>query len=80
MYHGDIERRKRMSKVALKPCPFCGGKAMVIETYCKETDFRGYFVNHSCRVFFDPLRTSSYNTDDEAIKAWNERFKDGEWT
>lgn len=67
-----------MKDIKLKPCPFCGGKASVIETYCKDTDFRGYFVHHACRNFFETLRTSSYDKEEDAINVWNERCEYGD--
>lgn len=51
----------------LKPCPFCGGEAEVINN--------GYFVDVSCkdmncRGYADIL---SCKTTKEAIEAWNRR-------
>lgn len=53
-----------MNEVKLKPCPFCGGQAGIIDIYgkyaasCKECD----------------AGTASANTIDNAAKAWNKRY------
>ena len=46
----------------LKPCPFCGGKAIFEEN-------TGTFFIHceSCCAF-----TPDFNTKEQAIKAWND--------
>ena len=54
----------------LKPCPFCGGEATLIDD-----GFGRYFVECSmsdgiCKVI---PRTWSYDTKEEAIEAWNRR-------
>lgn len=52
-----------MNEIKLKPCPFCGGEAGIIDIYgkyaasCKECD----------------AGTASANTIDNAAKAWNKR-------
>lgn len=51
----------------LKPCPFCGGEAEVVDNgwfvdvSCKKDDCRGY-ANHLV-----------YNSEKEAVEAWNRR-------
>ncbi len=60
-----------MADVKLKPCPFCGGEAEIIDNE--------YFVDvsckdHHCRGWADSL---SYKSKEQAIKAWNRRVNDG---
>ena len=55
----------------LKPCPFCGGGAVVIDNGC--------FVDVSCKNFHcrgweDILM---FKSKEEAIEAWNRRAEDG---
>ena len=69
---------ERMSEIKLKPCPFCGKEAHIIESYCKDTNFRGYYVHHTCLRFMSSLRTGSFDTEKEAAREWNTRLhKDG---
>ena len=49
----------------LKPCPFCGGKGVIIEDYPR-TD---YFVEcDKCKTTSD-----TYQSKEEAIAAWSHR-------
>ena len=56
-------------KEKLKPCPFCGGEA-----YANETDWKGWWhgwvICEKCGVKIDK------QTKDEAIEAWNRRYKE----
>lgn len=46
----------------LKPCPFCGGEAIIL-------DFTKKFIRcEDCMV-----ETNIYDTEAEAIEAWNRR-------
>lgn len=50
----------------LKPCPFCGGKAIVdMDEYCC-WDWHAWCFNCNCDV-------GHYATEEEAIEAWNTR-------
>lgn len=62
-----------MKDIELLPCPFCGRKAFIIETYCKETDYRGYYVSHNCFWGIKPIKTYSRDTMEEAAGDWNRR-------
>lgn len=56
-----------MSK--LKPCPFCGGKALIGQTF----DAEWYAVcakDHCCKI------ESYWRTEADAISAWNTRASD----
>lgn len=58
----------------LKPCPFCGGEATVIQTKAYSTGVVLYHVWHY--AFACPLRevrTENMETAEEAIEAWNRR-------
>ena len=62
----------------LKPCPFCGGREIVIRPV------HGYFVGSAyqrtyqyiqCRNCF--ARTGDHGTRPKAIEAWNRRADNG---
>lgn len=55
-----------MSKIELKPCPFCGGKAAVINS--------GVMIGQvyiACRDCY--ANTKSDSTVEKAMEAWNRR-------
>jgi Lar family restriction alleviation protein len=54
----------------LKPCPFCGGEAAVIDNGC--------FVDVSCKNFHCRGWADSlmFKSKEEAIEAWNRRAVD----
>lgn len=59
----------------LKNCPFCGGEAELFETHEKQ-----FGIIHSNTNYLCPISDSesfqggwTYDTKDEAIKAWNTR-------
>jgi len=58
----------------LIPCPFCGGEAQIEKTvpHLNPTQYFGHCL--TCRIESD-----LYDTEEEAIKAWNKRvaFEDG---
>ena len=63
-----------MANTELKPCPFCGGEA-VLEPYKAR---KGYEANIQCNGgCLALMRTITYDTEEEAIenvvKAWNRR-------
>ena len=58
--------------VELKPCPFCGGEAVLegtyitrtwqaYEIYCKNQNCLGHYINQG------------FNSEKEAARAWNKR-------
>lgn len=61
-----------MSKGKLKPCPFCGRKAWIIDTgnYYPRAFYR--IVCQSCCTMQGKL----YDTQEESIEAWNRRAND----
>ena len=63
-----------MTESILKPCPFCGGKA-VLEPYKSR---KGYEANIQCNghcILY--MSTITYDTEEEAVEAvttaWNRR-------
>jgi len=71
------------SKSALRPCPFCGGEA-VVHAYSHDPDISDlYYVfckKCVCRLEVSTNRNPFY-TKMEAIEAWNRRAerKKGKW-
>jgi hypothetical protein len=62
----------------LKPCPFCGGKAHLIQTECLSNGVVLHHVYHSDpRCPLNPVCTKNMDTPEEAIEAWNRRAEDG---
>ncbi len=62
----------------LKPCPFCGGEAMLISF----GDFTGNYFDVSCKSIgcyaFRWTDDARYTNKDAAIEAWNRRANDGQ--
>ena len=59
-----------MSSIELKPCPFCGGKASVINTTALGLDCKSVMCR-KCKAkvnFFNGT-----NSEERAINAWNRR-------
>jgi len=63
--------------VELKPCPFCGGKAL-LEEFVVRKGFEACIVCSDCMVY---MPTITYDTQEEATEAvtkdWNRRAEDG---
>lgn len=58
-----------MSNIELKPCPFCGGEAKIIDSIpvgVKAVEC----CNWSCSIY---VRTWWLETEEEAAEAWNRR-------
>ena len=70
----DFIRYSEIDENKILPCPFCGGHAVLIKTYCKDTKYIGYHIFHGNCSLAGALRTSSFNTPEEAIKMWNKRM------
>lgn len=54
--------------IELKPCPFCGGVAMLYTRKKFKNPFRIRCSNIDCGC-----RTANWNAVEEAVKAWNRR-------
>lgn len=65
-----------MSETKLKPCPFCGGEA-VLESYNARKGFEACIQCNGCTAY---VPTITYDTEEEAIekaiKAWNRRVNE----
>nr|DAV54163.1 MAG TPA: restriction alleviation protein [Caudoviricetes sp.] len=61
----------------LKPCPFCGGEAL-LEPYRAR---KGYEASIQCNQCLCSMSTITYDEEETAIedivKAWNRRAADG---
>ena len=60
----------------LKPCPFCGGNAIVVATNYRhdETSFRVRCANKECHIIPSTYENESM---DFVIEVWNRRAEDG---
>lgn len=61
-----------MSKNELKPCPFCGGNAVMVQ-HCDNYGYVAYFV--VCIECGN--KTSLFRSTKTAEKKWNRRFPKG---
>lgn len=58
----------------LKPCPFCGGKARIIQSDPLLKGKKEFFIyNVACLECSATVRKC---TEEEAVEAWNRRNKD----
>lgn len=62
----------------LKPCPFCGGKAEILKPTPRISRYRAYIYSvycSDCDLLFgyDEDYGGIFETDQEAIEAWNRR-------
>lgn len=64
-----------MSEIKLKPCPFCGGKAIITRSECLENGFVNYYVSHSdiFNCAYEIRQQSASQTIQEAANKWNRR-------
>jgi Lar family restriction alleviation protein len=74
------EKGKKMKENELKPCPFCGGEAVLYHQSSKYTDYDGDYVHcmHcGCRTklfeCFNGTGKTHEDTEREAVNAWNRR-------
>ncbi len=56
----------------LKPCPFCGGEAVIRETRFSNNYTIGCTAKYRCLMHF---QDTSYSSKDEMISLWNQRIK-----
>ena len=64
-----------MSEEKLKPCPFCGGEASVYETGYMYSAPQYYICCDECGSGI-----AVFNTEQDAIEAWNRRVPQRTWT
>lgn len=57
-----------MKEITLKPCPFCGGKAELTESFYQTPVWR--VVCHKCEI-----ATFLFLSPESAAKRWNRRVK-----
>ena len=53
----------------IKPCPWCGEEAIL-----KQTKSKLYYItcdNYDCSIY--PMMYEKFDTEQEAIEAWNKR-------
>lgn len=64
-----------MSEIKLKPCPFCGGEAIIMRLESLETGFVSYYVSHNdpFNCAFKIRQQSASGTMQEAANKWNRR-------
>ena len=62
-----------MADLDLKPCPFCGGEAILTKHHNRFTDW--WIV--SCPICHISQTGSDYEFSFEAIEAWNRRADNG---
>lgn len=57
-------------KIELKPCPFCGGKAVIVDRFCDCVAV----ACTTCRASTIAIEISkTYNADEKAAEVWNRR-------
>lgn len=59
-----------MSDIPLKPCPFCGGKA-IPQKVKGDFDYPCNIFCHDCSAI-----KGGYSTIEKAIESWNRRMND----
>lgn len=64
-----------MSEIKLKPCPFCGGEAIIMRLESLETGFVSYYVSHNdpFNCAYEIRQHSASRTIQEAADKWNGR-------
>ncbi len=66
-----------MPETKLKPCPFCGGEAMIIKRKSNAAGSKFVYRVQCCADEEDGCscipKTWNYYTKEEAIEAWNRR-------
>lgn len=67
-----------ISDIELKSCPFCGKLPHLIKTHCIDNGFNGYHVSHMCTHMLETIRTSTYDSAEEAVGIWNRRENNGQ--
>ena len=76
MTDSDIIKQKWRAKMAeLKPCPFCGGNALLVEHEFDVADGIGTEKNYGVRCLHCYAQSYQFcETKEIAISLWNERI------
>nr|DAN88862.1 MAG TPA: restriction alleviation protein [Caudoviricetes sp.] len=63
------------TELELKPCPFCGGKVIMMRLESLETGFVSYYVSHNdpFNCAYEIRQQSASETMQEAANKWNRR-------
>ena len=63
------------TELELKPCPFCGGKVIMMRSECLESGFVSYYVSHNdpFNCAYEIRQQSASETMQEAANKWNRR-------
>lgn len=63
-----------MPEIKLKPCPFCGGEAIIMRLESLETGFVSYYISHrEFNCAYEIKQQSASQTMQEAANKWNRR-------
>lgn len=63
-----------MTNIALKPCPFCGGRAQPPQPYGVHPNYVGRFIEcEQCHASIWRTRPTDAETDAALAEAWNAR-------
>ena len=67
-----------MAELKLKPCPFCGGEAVLSGKYTIQgVDAWAVYCGITPNDFFCGAQVTSIESEEEAIRNWNRRVDNG---
>ena len=63
-----------VAMIELKPCPFCGGKAILYKHACTKSEYAAFVCCDECREMIREQYGGSYEAAAmKAAKSWNRR-------